>query len=148
MSRDIEAAIVPACRELGIGIVAYAPLARGLLTGTLAAAPHDYRGVSPRFSAANLDANLALVAALKAVAAARGCTTAQVALAWVHSRGDDVVPIPGTTTVKTLASNVAAAAIDLTDADLAAIEQACPAEAVQGGRYANDAMTYLGNKLQ
>jgi len=148
MSRDIEETIVPTCRELGIGIVAYAPLSRGLLSGQISAAPKDYRGSSPRFSAENLPRNVALAAALQAVAAQKGVTATQISLAWVHAQGSDVVPIPGTTSSANLASNLAAAAIELTPADLAAIEQACPADAVQGQRDGHMAMTFHGNALQ
>jgi len=148
MSRDIEEAIVPTCRELGIGIVAYAPLSRGLLSGQITTAPQDYRGSSPRFSAENLPKNVALAEALQEVAAQKGCTPAQVSLAWVHAQGSDVVPIPGTTSLVNLASNLGAAAIELDASDLAAIEKACPPDAVQGQRYGHMAMTYHGNTLQ
>jgi len=99
-SRHVEADILPACRELGIGFVAYAPLGRGLLTGAIRRlddiAPDDRRRIHPRFHAGNLERNLELVTALEAVAKQHGVTAAQIALAWLLSRGDDVVPIPGT----------------------------------------------------
>jgi len=148
MSRDIEESIVPTCRELGIGIIAYAPLARGLLSGAITSTPADFRGSFPRFSGDNLKSNVALVEALTAVATEKGCTPAQVALAWVHAQGPDVVPIPGTTSPTNLANNLAAATIALSEAEMQAIEKACPAEAVQGGRYDSDAMTWKGNKVQ
>ncbi|KIZ04897.1 hypothetical protein MNEG_3065 [Monoraphidium neglectum] len=119
-SRDVEDDIIPVCRELGIGIVAYSPLGRGFLTG----AP-----------------NMALVEKIKGVAAAKGCTPAQLALAWVISRGSDVVPIPGTTKVARLEENVGALAVELTSADLAALD-GLGAE-VQGDRYPDmKSMTY------
>ncbi|MFI6097371.1 aldo/keto reductase [Lentzea sp. NPDC051213] len=139
-SRDIEAEIVPAARELGVGLVPYSPLGRGVLTGRFTSATDfgegDFRAVAqPRFSGANLDANLKMVAELKALAADRGVTAGQLALAWVQHRGADVVPIPGTKRIKYLEENVAAAALELSDADLAAIEVAVPAAEVAGDRY-------------
>jgi aryl-alcohol dehydrogenase-like predicted oxidoreductase len=138
-SRDIEAEIVPTARELGIGLVPYSPLGRGVLTGRFASsadfADGDFRAANPRFSGANLDANLKMVADLRALAAERGVTAGQLALAWVQHRGSDVVPIPGTKRLKYLEENVAAAALELSEADLAAIEAAVPASAVAGDRY-------------
>ncbi|WP_329794161.1 aldo/keto reductase [Lentzea sp. DG1S-22] len=138
-SRDIEAEIVPTARELGIGIVPYSPLGRGVLTGRFASSADfgegDFRAVNPRFSGENLDANLKMVAELKALAAERGVTAGQLALAWVQHRGSDVVPIPGTKRIKYLEENVAAASLELSDADLAAVEAAVPASAVAGDRY-------------
>lgn len=111
-SRDIEADIVPACRELGIGLVAYSPLGRGMLTGSAAATTElgekDFRRTQPRWQGDNLDANLALVAELKALAEEIGAGAGQVALAWLLARGDDVVPIPGTKRRKYLSENLAA----------------------------------------
>lgn len=138
-SRDIEAEIVPTARELGIGLVPYSPLGRGVLTGRFASSADfgegDFRSVNPRFSGTNLDANLKMVAELRALAEARGVTAGQLALAWVQHRGADVVPIPGTKRIKYLEENVAAAALELSEADLAAIEAAVPASAVAGDRY-------------
>ncbi|MFD4642618.1 aldo/keto reductase [Lentzea sp. NPDC058436] len=138
-SRDIEAEIVPTARELGIGIVPYSPLGRGVLTGRFASSDDfgsgDFRAANPRFSGSNLDANLRMVAALKALAADRGVTAGQLALAWVQHRGSDVVPIPGTKRIRYLEENVAAASLELSAADLAAIEAAVPASAVAGDRY-------------
>jgi aryl-alcohol dehydrogenase-like predicted oxidoreductase len=139
-SRDIEAEIVPVCRELGIGIVAYSPLGRGFLTGRFTSSDSfgegDFRAVSqPRFSEENLAKNQAIVDALKALAAERGVTPGQLALAWVQHRGQDVVPIPGTKRIKYLEENVAAADLELTADDLAAIEAAVPLDAVAGARY-------------
>lgn len=148
MSRDIESSVVPTCRELGVGIVAYAPLSRGMLSGTMNGIPADYRGTSPRFKKENFAHNMALVDALKVVADRKGCTPGQVALAWVHAQGSDVVPIPGTTSLENLSSNLKAAFIELTADDLAAIQAAFPADAVKGDRYSHMAMTYHGNKVQ
>ncbi|MEU7479520.1 aldo/keto reductase [Lentzea sp. NPDC042327] len=138
-SRDIEAEIVPTARELGIGLVPYSPLGRGVLTGRFSSsadfAEGDFRAANPRFSGANLDANLKMVADLRALADERGVTAGQLALAWVQHRGSDVVPIPGTKRLKYLEENVAAAALELSEADLAAIEAAVPASAVAGDRY-------------
>ncbi|WP_109639343.1 aldo/keto reductase [Lentzea atacamensis] len=139
-SRDIEAEIVPTARELGIGLVPYSPLGRGVLTGRFTSSADfssdDYRAVAqPRFSGANLDANLKMVSELRALAADRGVTAGQLALAWVQHRGSDVVPIPGTKRIKYLEENVAAAALELSADDLAAIEAAVPASAVAGERY-------------
>jgi len=139
-SRDIEAEIVPTARELGVGIVPYSPLGRGVLTGRFTSAADfgagDFRGVAqPRFTGSNLDANLKMVEALRALAADRGVTAGQLALAWVQHRGQDVVPIPGTKRIKYLEENVAAASLELSADDLAAIEAAVPASAVAGDRY-------------
>ncbi|MDX8032531.1 aldo/keto reductase [Lentzea sp. BCCO 10_0856] len=139
-SRDIETEIVPTARELGIGLVPYSPLGRGVLTGRFTSASDfgagDFRSVAqPRFSGSNLDANLKMVEELRALAADRGVTAGQLALAWVQHRGDDVVPIPGTKRIKYLEENVAAAALELSADDLAAIEAAVPASAVAGDRY-------------
>ncbi|WP_062531011.1 aldo/keto reductase [Demequina rhizosphaerae] len=140
-SRDLEAEILPTLRELGVGLVPYSPLGRGMLTGALDAAaldPADFRTTAyPRFMGEARDANLALVDALVALARDKGCTPGQLALAWVLAQGDDVVPIPGTTRVRHLESNAAAAGIALTAEDLAAIEAAVPADAVVGERYAS-----------
>ncbi|QUQ70854.1 aldo/keto reductase [Kutzneria sp. CA-103260] len=148
-SRDIEDAIAPTCRELGIGIVAYSPLGRGFLTGRFTSTDSfgegDFRVVGqPRFSEENLAKNQAIVEALKAVAAERGVTPGQLALAWVQHRGQDVVPIPGTKRIKYLEENVAAAALALTADDLAAIEAAVPLDAVAGARYPEARMGSIG----
>ena len=138
-TRDPEAAVLPACRELGIGFVPYSPLGRGFLSGALrdlASLPEDdYRRSSPRFQGDALDANLALVATLEKIATAKGATTAQLALAWVLHQGDFVVPIPGTRKASRLEENVAAADLALSPADLAAIEAALSQHEVVGGRY-------------
>jgi aryl-alcohol dehydrogenase-like predicted oxidoreductase len=121
-SRDIESDIVPACRQHGIALVPYSPLGRGMLTGSVTSldelADDDFRRTQPRFQDGNLAANLALVDVVKEVAAARGATPGQVALAWLSAQGDDVVPIPGTKRVSYLEENVGAAHLQLTGDDL------------------------------
>ncbi|MBF6170755.1 aldo/keto reductase [Nocardia blacklockiae] len=138
-TRDIESEVVATCRELGIGIVPFSPLGRGFLTGAITSTADlpadDMRRRLPRFADGNIDRNLALVAALRELAAEKGVTAGQLALAWVQSRGADVVPIPGTKRRTYLEQNVAAVDIALTAADLARIEAAAPAEAVAGARY-------------
>jgi aryl-alcohol dehydrogenase-like predicted oxidoreductase len=144
-TRDVEAAVLPACRELGTGFVAYAPLGRGFLTGAIAdtskLAPDDWRRANPRFQGDHLKANLALAAAVQAIAGGKGCTPAQLALAWLLSRG--VVPIPGTRRIERLEENVAAARLVLTAADEAAIQAALQANPVSGDRYPAAAMASL-----
>lgn len=140
-SRDIETAILPTLRELGIGLVPYSPLGRGVLTGALDARSlegTDFRVARyPRFMGEARDANLVLVEALVKLARTKGCTAAQLALAWVMARGEDVTPIPGTKRVRYLEENVAALDVRLDEDELAAIEAAVPAEAVVGDRYAD-----------
>ena len=140
-TRDIEDEILPTLRELGIGLVPYSPLGRGLLTGAIATtddlAADDSRRSAyfPRFQGEALDANLALVARIRELAEAKGATPGQLALAWVLAQGNDIAPIPGTKRVKYLEENAAASAIRLTDDDLAAIATAVPRDAVAGARY-------------
>ena len=125
-SRDIEAEILPLCRELGIGLVPYSPLGRGFLTGTITSAadlsPRDFRRGQPRFQDQAMGEGQAAVAAITAIAEAHDATPGQVALAWVLSRGEDVVPIPGTKRVAYLEQNVGADAVELTTDDLAALD--------------------------
>jgi len=138
-SREPEDELLGTVRELGIGFVAYSPLGRGFLTGAIRSgddfAEGDYRRTTPRFQGENLEANLALVERVREIAAQKGVTAAQLALAWVHSRGDDIVPIPGTKRREYLEQNVAAAAIELTGEEIAALEAAVPAGAAAGDRY-------------
>jgi aryl-alcohol dehydrogenase-like predicted oxidoreductase len=147
MTRDVETDVIPAARALGVGIVAYSPLGRGLLSATVAKrddlASTDWRLSAPRFSEGNLPANAAAAARIAAVAARKGVTPAQVALAWVHARGDDVVPIPGTKTVARLRENVAAVGVHLTPEESAEVEAA--GAAVQGARYASAGMAATFN---
>ena len=134
---DIEQDVLPTCRTLGIGLVAYSPLGRGFLTGAIQSTERldarDTRRQHPRFQA--LDTNLRLVAALTEIAQARGCTPAQLALAWLLGRDPHIVPIPGTRRIERLDENAAAAAIVLGDAERQAIEQALAQCAVVGTRY-------------
>ena len=144
-TRDLEDEILPTLRELGIGLVPYSPLGRGLLTGAISAdsgadGEHDRRRSEyfPRFQGEALDANLTLVEKVREIAAGKGCTPGQLALAWVLAQGDSdlgVVPIPGTKRVRYLEENVGAADVELTSDDLAALEQAVPRDAVVGDRY-------------
>jgi aryl-alcohol dehydrogenase-like predicted oxidoreductase len=140
-TRDLEAEIIPTLRELGIGLVPYSPLGRGMLTGALTVqslAGDDFRATRyPRFMGEAREANLALVAALEQLAKQKGCTAGQLALAWVLAKGSDVVPIPGTKRVKYLEQNAGALDIALSAEDLAAIEAAVPADRVVGARYAD-----------
>ena len=138
-SRDPEAEILPTVRELGIGFVPYSPLGRGLLTGAIAGVdsldPTDFRRYLPRMEAENLEANLALVEAVRSIAAGKACTPGQLALAWALAQGDDVVPIPGTKRRTYLEENMVAAGVALDPADLAAIDAAIPTGAAAGERY-------------
>ncbi|OXM55510.1 aldo/keto reductase [Amycolatopsis thailandensis] len=147
-SRDIENEVVPACRELGIGLVPYSPLGRGFLTGRFKSKEDFEKGdfrqtLQPRFADGNLERNLAIVEALRALAERKGVTAGQLALAWVQAQGDDVVPIPGTKRRKYLEENVAAVGLKLTAEDVAAIEAAVPADAVAGERYPEASMKTL-----
>ncbi|RMI30934.1 aldo/keto reductase [Nocardia stercoris] len=150
-SRDVEQGVVPAAAELGVTFVPYSPLGRGFLTGTLQLAQlssGDFRGHMPRFTGENAIRNQELLAPLAEIAAARGLTTAQVALAWVHAQarthGLGVVPIPGTRSRQRLADNVAAATVTLSEAELAALE---PISAqVKGNRYADMTFTSAGRE--
>jgi aryl-alcohol dehydrogenase-like predicted oxidoreductase len=140
-TRDIEDEILPTLRELGIGLVPYSPLGRGLLTGTItsedALDENDSRRSPyfPRFQGAALEANLALVDRIREIAGAKGCTPGQLALAWVLAQGEDVVPIPGTKRISYLEQNVDALSVALTPEDLATLDEAVPRDAVAGPRY-------------
>ena len=140
-TRDLEDEILPVIRDLGIGLVPYSPLGRGILTGAITDSAslddNDSRRTAyfPRFTGENLDANLALVAKVRELAEQKGCTPGQLALAWVLAQGDDVAPIPGTKRVKYLEENAAAVDVELSDVDLKALEDAVPRGAVAGDRY-------------
>ncbi|MBI2214090.1 MAG: aldo/keto reductase [Acidobacteria bacterium] len=138
-SRDPEEGLLELCRELGIGFVAYSPLGRGFLTGQFRKFEDipegDYRRNAPRFQGENFEKNLSLVKAVETIATEKGCTPSQLALAWVLSRGKDIVPIPGTKRRKYLSENLAAAGIELTASDLDRIETAFPKGATSGMRY-------------
>jgi len=146
-TRDAEAEILPLCRELGIGYVAYSPLGRGIFGGEIqgaqSLAENDRRKAHPRFQGENLANNVRLAQAVAALAAKKGCSPAQLALAWLLSRGEDIVPIPGTRRIDHLEANAAAADIVLSAAELAALEAAVPAGAAQGTRYPAGAMARL-----
>ncbi|MFI6204984.1 aldo/keto reductase [Streptomyces sp. NPDC051041] len=140
ISRGIEDEILPATRELGIGITAYGVLSRGLISGHFAQdrqlAPNDFRAHSPRFQGENLRHNLSLVEALRKVAEGKGVTVAQIAIAWVLSRGEDIVPLVGARRRDRLAEALGALDVTLDEADLAAVEEAVPPGAAAGERYA------------
>ncbi len=138
-TRDPETDVLPVCRELGVAFVAYSPLGRGMLTGAIGKgtelAADDFRRLSPRFRGDNLGRNLRLVEAVKALAATRGATPGQVALAWLLHQGKDVVPIPGTKRIRYLEENVAAASLPLSPDELARLDRALPRGATAGERY-------------
>ncbi|HEY5479393.1 MAG TPA: aldo/keto reductase [Gaiellaceae bacterium] len=138
-TRDVEDEILPTVRELGIGFVAYSPLGRGFLSAQIRRPEDleqgDFRAHNPRFQEGNIESNLELVDRIAEIARGKNATPAQLALAWVLAQGDDVVPIPGTTSVSHLEQNVAAMEIELTDEDLLRIEQAFPRGTTAGMRY-------------
>ncbi|HYF88839.1 aldo/keto reductase [Azospirillum sp.] len=143
-TRDMEDAVLPACRELGISLVAYAPLGRGMLTGAVSSpdqfAENDFRRIAPRFAGDNFDRNLALVEQVKALAAQKGCTPGQVALAWLLAQGPEILPIPGTKRIKYLEENVGAAAVTLSEAEVKALGDALPPGVAAGDRYTAEGM--------
>jgi aryl-alcohol dehydrogenase-like predicted oxidoreductase len=145
-TRDPEDGVLEACARLGIGLVPYSPLGRGFLTGALKSpedfASDDYRRSNPRFQGENFARNLALVAKVRSLAKEKGCTPAQLALAWVLSRGEHVVPIPGTRRIRNLEENLGALEVRLSAADLAAIEAVFPAGAASGARYPEAMMRF------
>ncbi|MDQ1727237.1 MAG: hypothetical protein QOK14_1282 [Frankiaceae bacterium] len=140
-SRDPEGDVLATARELGIGFVAYSPLGRGFLTGQITSpedfAPDDFRRHHPRFQGENFAKNLDLVARVKDIATAKGCTPGQLALAWVLAQGDDIVPIPGTKRLGYLEENLAALSVELTHDDLRRLDEAAPAGVTAGDRYAD-----------
>lgn len=146
-SREPEDELFAVTRELGIGFVPYSPLGRGFLSGEIRSvddlAPDDFRRTNPRFMGENFQKNLDLVEAVKAIAADKGVTAAQLALAWVLAQGDDLIPIPGTRRVATLEQNVAAVDLALTPQDLARIDAVFPKGAAVGHRYAEAARAAL-----
>jgi len=150
ISRGIEAEILPTCRELGIGITAYGVLSRGLLSGhwskDRALAPNDFRNYSPRFGGDNLEHNLALVETLRGIAEAKGATVAQVAIAWVLTRGADIVPLIGARRRERLSESLGALDLALTADDLAQIEAAIPVGAAAGDRYNAQQMASLDSE--
>lgn len=144
-TRDVEAEILPACRELGLGFVAYSPLGRGFLTGQFQKpedlGENDRRSMFPRFQGENFQQNLRLVERVKEIAASKNCKPAQLALAWALAQGRDIVPIPGTKRRTYLEENAKALDVELTEEDLARISEAARPEAVAGTRYPEAGMT-------
>ena len=144
-SRDPEDELFAVCREMGIGFVAYSPLGRGFLTGQIKSyddlASDDYRRNSPRFQGENFGKNLELVSRIEQIAAERGCTAAQLALAWVLAQGEEIVPIPGTKRRKYLEENVAALEVEITPEDLTRIDEVAPKGVAAGTRYAEAQMS-------
>ncbi|EXC14250.1 hypothetical protein L484_021748 [Morus notabilis] len=144
--RDVEDEIIPTCRELGIGIVAYSPLGRGFLSSgpklveTLT--DNDFRKKLPRFQGKNLEHNKTIFERLNEIAARKGRTPAQLALAWVHHQGDDVCPIPGTTKIEKFNQNIGALSVKLTPEEMAELESFASADAVKGDRYGGASSTW------
>jgi len=150
ISRGIEDSILPTCRALGIGITAYGVLSRGLISGHWqkgGSGSTDFRSHSPRFQEGNVDKNLALVEALRKIAAAKGATVAQIAIAWVAAQGEDIVPLVGARRRERLAEALGAPGVSLSAQDLAAIEQAVPKGAAAGERYAAAQMAHLDSEV-
>ena len=147
-SRDVEQAILPACRELGIGFMAYAPLGRGFLTATIksldALLPKDRRREHPRFDPGNLQKNVALLTPLEQIAAAHQCTPAQAALAWLLAQGDNIVPIPGTKRRAYLEQNAAAVDVALSSGEMKRLGEAFPPGVTAGTRYPEGQLKSLG----
>jgi aryl-alcohol dehydrogenase-like predicted oxidoreductase len=148
-SREPGADVLSVCRELGIGVVPYSPLGRGFLTGKITKTdeldPADFRRRVPRFQEGALERNLPLVETLRRLAQARGATPAQLALAWLLHQGNDIVPIPGARRIAHLEENMAAADLDLSQGEIAAIEEAVPESAVIGDRYAQAELSLVGH---
>jgi aryl-alcohol dehydrogenase-like predicted oxidoreductase len=140
LTRDVEAEVLPACRELGVGFLAYSPLGRGLLSGRFRSrsdfGPDDYRQYSPRFAVGAFERNLELTLRAAELAKAKGCTPAQLALAWLLARGPEIVPIPGTKSRARLEENAGAAAVEFSEQDLRALDELMPPGVASGDRYA------------
>ncbi len=145
-SRGIEHEILPTLRELGIAVTAYGVLSRGLLTGSQPSGKSDFRAHLPRFSGANGEHNRQVVAELAAMAAARGATPARLAIAWVMSKGDDIVPVIGARTRRQLAESLAASEVRLSAAEITRLEEICNAERIAGTRYGADQMRMLDSE--
>jgi aryl-alcohol dehydrogenase-like predicted oxidoreductase len=146
-TRDPEGGVLETCRELGVGFVAYSPLGRGILTGRIRKAddlaPDDFRRNTPRFQGEHLDRNVTLLAQLEQMAASKGCSTAQLALCWLLTRGDDIVPIVGTKRRGYLEENVRALAIELSADDLRRLDELAPPGVASGDRYPTSMMGFL-----
>ncbi|KAL6188906.1 hypothetical protein ACLB2K_040297 [Fragaria x ananassa] len=149
-SRDVEEDIIPTCRELGIGIVAYSPLGRGFLSSGAKfvenLANDDFRKFLPRFQGENLEHNTSIFERVSDLATRKGCTPSQLALAWVHHQGNDVCPIPGTTKIENFNQNIGALSVKLTPEEMAELESFATADAVKGGRYQNDFSTWKNSE--
>ncbi|KAL3635013.1 hypothetical protein CASFOL_022067 [Castilleja foliolosa] len=149
-SRDLEDQIVPTCRELGIGIVPYSPLGRGFFSVGANVihnlAEGDSRKYLPRFQAENLEKNESIFERVTEIATRKGCTASQLALAWVHHRGDDVSPIPGTTKIDNLNQNIGALSVNLTPEEMSELETYASGDAVKGGRYADMSSTWMNSE--
>ncbi|EJL33496.1 putative oxidoreductase, aryl-alcohol dehydrogenase like protein [Caulobacter sp. AP07] len=150
ISRSLEDKILPVLRELGVGMTAYGVLSRGLISGhwdkSKGQEKGDYRAHTPRFQGDNVDRNLALVEALRTIAAAKGVSVAQIAIAWVAAQGDDIVPLVGARTRSRLTESLGALDVTLSADDLAAIERAVPRDAAAGTRYAEAQMAHLDSE--
>jgi len=148
-SRDPEDGILATCRELGIGFVAYSPLGRGFLTGQIRRfedlEPDDYRRNSPRFQGENFEKNLVLLDRINEIAAQKGCTPSQLALAWVLAQGEDIVPIFGTKRRTYLTENLRALEVELSEEELGRIDEVAPSGAAAGGRYTEQMMRMLNH---
>nr|ABK21001.1 unknown [Picea sitchensis]ABK23757.1 unknown [Picea sitchensis] len=149
-TRDVEEAIIPTCRELGIGIVPYSPLGRGFLSiGAKLVdnlADNDFRKLMPRFSAENLEKNKVIFERICEIASKKGCSPSQLALAWVHHQGNDVAPIPGTTKVKNLEENIGALSVELTPLETKEIEDLVSSAGVFGDRYGDMDFTWMNSE--
>ncbi|KAL2329665.1 hypothetical protein Fmac_017246 [Flemingia macrophylla] len=145
-TRDVEEEIVPTCRELGIGIVAYSPLGRGFLSSGTKLLQNltqdDFRQTLPRFQPENLEQNKTIFERVNELAAKKGCTPSQLALAWVHHQGKDVCPIPGTTKIENLNQNIGALSVKLTQEEMTELESFTAADAVKGERYMHGVATW------
>jgi len=149
MSRGIEGKILPTCRELGIGITAYGVLSRGLISGHWqkdSAQKGDFRAMSPRFQAGNVERNLELVEALREIAETKGASVAQIAIAWVAAQGKEIVPVIGARRRDRLTEALGALSVKLSEADMAAIERAIPKDAAAGGRYPEAQLSHLDSE--
>lgn len=139
LTRDAEAEVIPTCRELGVGFLAYSPLGRGLLTGRFRSradfTPDDFRQLTPRFAEGAFEANVQLALRIADLARDKGCTPAQLALAWLLAKGPDIVPIPGTKSRTRLEENAGAVAVTLSAAEIAGLEAALPPGVAEGARY-------------
>ncbi|CAK9138212.1 unnamed protein product [Ilex paraguariensis] len=144
--RDVEEEIIPTCRELGIGIVAYSPLGHGFFSSDpklLKNLPDDdFRKNLPRFQPDNLEYNTNMYDRVHEMAVKKGCTPSQLALAWVHHQGNDVCSLPGTTKIENLNQNIAALSVNLTPADMAELESIASADAIKGERFPSDLFTW------